>query len=186
METVKFVILIISGSASFITTIIGVIIILIRYSSDKQREKERLKKELDTAIANISVEADHRLEERSIKFSNEIYEINVCLKDISRKIVEHSMIVSMFENYVRTTVANSLRTWKTEPEKDVLLTKFTNNTLTRDEAYLLKEYMIEERKSKIKSDIEIFSTYDTMIIVLGLTIQRLERKQCSNEPCNIA
>jgi hypothetical protein len=156
-------------------------------------EKEANQKILDAKIQELRDHADKKIEDSATNTAKELRELKDSLAIIQTKQTEQNarqaeqyVMVKMFEDYVKTTVADSLKTWKTEPEKDVLLAKFSNDSLTRDEAYLLREYMYAERKAKVSSDRAIFSTYDAMIIMLSLTIERLERKQKANEPCNIS
>jgi ElaB/YqjD/DUF883 family membrane-anchored ribosome-binding protein len=163
------------------------------YKDRLAKEEADKQKALDAKIQELRDHADKKLEDSIDNTQRELREIKDCLTIIqtrqgeqNARQAEQYVMVKMFEDYVKTTIAESLKSFPTETEKDVLLAKFSNDSLTRDEVYLLREYMYAERKAKSISDRAIFSTYDAMIIMLSLNIERLERKQKANEPCNIS
>lgn len=168
MELTKFVIIIILA----VFSIIGSILMLIKYNADKR-------KELDDAIAKLRTHADEedkKLNEKIEKTQIEILAKLTILEQCQSKLQVQG---DLWWDFVRHNILDTLKTFPTLPNEDMLIEDLKNDKISLEEAKLLREAFLH--KMKLPENQRDMWALSQAIQLLNITIHKLREDTTKNE-----
>jgi uncharacterized protein YsxB (DUF464 family) len=149
------------------------------YIANIKRKQDIVKAETDRqnaiseAISAVRKHADESLEktEKHIEFMEaNIHEIKTQIANMQTK-------TDLFWKCIETHLSSLLKSYPSDIEKDVLLTKMAERKLTINEAHQLKEILICEMNIKKSQDKSIIIAYTLAIAGLEQIIYEIEKGQ---------
>ena len=143
-----------------------------RRKDDKAKGEEDRKTAISLAIQEVRNHADMSIE----KTDKNIEEIRGIIADIKTQIMEQRTKIELFWRCIETNLGALLKTYPSQIDKDLLITKMTERKLSLEEAEKLKEILLGEMEATKKEDKPILLVY--IIAIAGLTqiIYDLEKK----------
>jgi hypothetical protein len=168
MELTKFVIIIILA----VFSIIGSILMLIKYNADKR-------KELDNALTVLRThtdEEDRKLGEKIDRMYAEILSKLTALEQCQSKLQVQG---DLWWDFVRHNVLDTLKTFPTLPNEDTWIEDLKNDKISLEDAKLLKEAFLY--KMKLPDNKNEQWAYSQAIQLLNITIHKLREESVKNE-----
>jgi hypothetical protein len=168
MELIKFVIIIILA----VFSIIGSILMLIKYNADKR-------KELDNAILELrrhTDEEDKKLYDKIEKTQIEILSKLTILEQCQAKLQVQG---DLWWDFVRHNVLDTLKTFPTLPDEDILIEDLKNDKISLEDAKLLRESFLSKMRNPDKQ--KDMWAYSQAIQLLNITIHKLREETVKNE-----
>lgn len=173
MEEIKIWIAIFVSIVGMIISIYGSYLNTLKRREEKLKADEDRKREIQIAIEEVRKHAD----DSYMRTENNIKEIRAGIADMKMQIMEQRTKIELFWRCIEVNVGSLLKSFPTNIDKDLLLTKMIEQKLTLPEAEQLKEILIGEMEVKKQQDKSLIIAYVIAIAGLTRTIYDLERDE---------